>query len=185
VTSISELPLTTESWWCSTWSGLGLCRGDRAAQRRDVAGLRGQRPVRVHGRKVGGRVNKWLTSMLVKAAGSASLSKNTYLATQQRGSHTPWAKRAQVAVAHSILVVAYDMLERDEPYRDLGPDWPQRRHEQAHTGRLVAQLECLGHTVVLDPVAWPGDRSVTTREAQPVSVAHAPRRLFTGLSPEL
>ena len=58
--------------------------------------------------------------------------------------------RAQVAVAHSILVSAYYMLKRDEPYRDLGPDWYVRRNAEAHTRRLVAQLERLGHTVVLD-----------------------------------
>jgi transposase len=72
------------------------------------------------------RGNKWLTSILTEAAG---------------------------AVAHSILVTAYHMLSRDEPYEDLGPDWLAIRNEEAHTRRLVAQLEKLGHTVVLDPVA--------------------------------
>ena len=43
------------------------------------------------------------------------------------------------------------MLKRDEPYHDLGPDWHVRRNDEAHTRRLVAQLERLGHTVVLDP----------------------------------
>ena len=61
--------------------------------------------------------------------------------------------RAQVAVAHSILVSAYYMLRDDEPYRELGADWLARRNDEAHTRRLVAQLERLGHTVVLDPVA--------------------------------
>jgi transposase len=42
---------------------------------------------------------------------------------------------------------------RDEPYRDLGPDWLARRNDEAHTRRLVAQLERLGHTVILDPAA--------------------------------
>jgi hypothetical protein len=32
--------------------------------------------------------------------------------------------RAQVAVARIILVSAYWMLKRDEPYHDLGVDWP-------------------------------------------------------------
>jgi transposase IS116/IS110/IS902 family protein len=58
--------------------------------------------------------------------------------------------RAQVAVAHSILVAAYWMLKRDEPYRDQGPDWHVRRDAEAHTRRLVAQLERLGHTVTLE-----------------------------------
>lgn len=45
------------------------------------------------------------------------------------------------------------MLERNEPYHDLGPEWMQRRHEQARTRQVVAQLERLGHTVVIDPAA--------------------------------
>jgi hypothetical protein len=65
----------------------------------------------------------------------------------------PWQKRAAVAIANTILVSAYHMLERDEPYRDLGPDWLEARHRDAHTRRLVAQLQCLDHVVVLDPAA--------------------------------
>jgi len=61
--------------------------------------------------------------------------------------------RAQVAVAHSILVSAYFMLQREEPYRDLGPDWLAQRNDEAHTRRLVAQLEKLGHNVTLDQPA--------------------------------
>ncbi len=98
--------------------------------------------------------NKWLTSILVEAAGSASRSKTTYLSAQQsRLASRRGAKRAQIAAAHSILVSAYYMLKRNEPYRDLGPEWLQHRHDQAHTRRLVAQLERLGHTVVIDPAA--------------------------------
>jgi transposase len=44
------------------------------------------------------------------------------------------------------------MLKRDEPYHDLGADW-RRRNDQAHTRRLVAQLERLGHTVIINPAA--------------------------------
>jgi hypothetical protein len=44
------------------------------------------------------------------------------------------------------------MLTRDEPYQDLGPEWLARRNDEAHARRLIAQLERLGHTVVLDPV---------------------------------
>ena len=63
------------------------------------------------------------------------------------------AARAQVAVAHSMLVSAYYMLQRDQPYHELGPDWHSRRNNEAHTRRLVQQLERLGHTVILDAVA--------------------------------
>ncbi len=99
--------------------------------------------------------NKWLTAMLVDAAGSvARMHQSNYLSAQ----HARIAKRrgtgrAQVAVAHSILVSAWHMLTKDEPYQDLGADWLAHRNDEAHTRRLVAQLERLGHTVQLDPVA--------------------------------
>jgi transposase len=99
--------------------------------------------------------NKWLTAMLVEAAGSVARMKGAnYLSAQHaRLTGRRGAGRAQVAVAHSILVSAYWMLTRDEPYRDLGPDWLAKHNDEAHARRLVAQLERLGHTVVLDPVA--------------------------------
>jgi transposase len=99
--------------------------------------------------------NKWLTTMLVEAAAATARMKGgNYLSAQHaRITARRGMGRAQVAVAHSILVSAYYMLTRDEPYRDLGADWLVRRNSEAHTRRLVAQLERLGHTVVLDPAA--------------------------------
>jgi transposase len=98
--------------------------------------------------------NKWLTAMLVEAAGSVGRSKDNYLSAQHARLMTRRGRsRAQVAVAHSILVSAYYMLSRDEPYRDLGADWLRRRDDEKHARRLVSQLERLGHTVVLHPAA--------------------------------
>ena len=99
--------------------------------------------------------NKWLTAMLIEAAGSVGRMHGTnYLAVQHaRLTRRRGMGRAQVAVAHSILVAAYWMLKRDEPYHDLGADWHSRRNDEAHTRRLIAQLEHLGHTVIIDPAA--------------------------------
>ncbi|TCC32660.1 IS110 family transposase [Kribbella speibonae] len=99
--------------------------------------------------------NKWLTAMLVEAAGSVGrMHGKNYLAAQHaRLTKRRGAGRAQIAVAHSILVAVFHMLTRNEPYRDLGADWLARRNDEAHTRRLVAQLERLGHSVQLDPVA--------------------------------
>jgi len=47
--------------------------------------------------------------------------KDTYLAAQYRRLIARRGKqRAIVAVAHSILVIAYHMLRRHEPYHELG-----------------------------------------------------------------
>ncbi|WP_028265999.1 hypothetical protein [Arthrobacter sp. MA-N2] len=56
------------------------------------------------------------------------------------------------SAALSILVGNY-MLECNEPDRDLGSNWLQHRRDEAHTRRLVAKLEHLGRTVVIDPTA--------------------------------
>jgi hypothetical protein len=103
------------------------------------------------------RGNKWLAAMLVEAAGSVGRMKGrNYLSAQHaRLTARRGMGRAAVAVAHSMLVSAYYILSRDEPYAELGADWLARRNDEAHTRRLVAQLEWLGHTVVLDRVARP------------------------------
>jgi hypothetical protein len=51
--------------------------------------------------------------------------------------------RAQVAVATRSWLPHW-MLTRDEPYHDFGADWHERRTNEAHTPRLIAQLEHLG-----------------------------------------
>jgi hypothetical protein len=78
--------------------------------------------------------HKWLTTMLVEAAGSASRMRGkNYLAAQHaRLSKRRAAGRGQLAVAHPILVAAaYRMLSKDEPYRDLGADWLAGRNDEA------------------------------------------------------
>ena len=97
--------------------------------------------------------NKWLTSMLVEAAGSVGRMKGrNYLSAQfARLTTRRGMSRAAVAVAHSMLVSVWFMLTRDDPCSDLGADWLRRRNEEAHARRLVAQFERLGHTVILDP----------------------------------
>ena len=101
--------------------------------------------------------SKWLRSALVEAAHAASRSKGTYLSAQYarlRGRRGP--KKAAVAVGHSILVIAYHILERGVPYKELGEDYfDQRRSNEAYTKRLVGQLERLGHQVALEPLPQP------------------------------
>ena len=99
--------------------------------------------------------NRWLRAALVEAARAAARSKDTYLAAQYaRLAGRRGANRAALAVAHTILVIAYHILDRHEPYHELGAEFLLHRHNtDAHTRRLVHQLETLGHKVTLDPAA--------------------------------
>jgi len=124
----------------AAWAGLAPGMHESAGKRSPAGSRKG---------------NKWLASMLVQAAHSVALAHDTYLASQYaRIAGRRGGKRAAVAVAHSILVIAYHMLDRGEPYRDLGADYfMRRRNPDVETRRLVAQLERLGHTVTLGPAA--------------------------------
>jgi len=102
-----------------------------------------------------GQGNPWLRSVLVCCAWSAARSKDSYLSAQfWRIARRQGKRRAAVAVAHSLLVIVYHVLSSGQPYQDLGGDYFVRRvAPQARTRQLVAQLEQLGHKVILAPAA--------------------------------
>lgn len=93
---------------------------------------------------------------LIEAANSAAgRTKDTYLRAQylrvrRRRGH----KKAIVAVAHSILVSAYHVLQDGVSYQELGGDYFLTREDRQRVAqRLVRQLERLGQTVTLEPMA--------------------------------
>lgn len=94
--------------------------------------------------------SKWLDWALEEAALAATRTKDTYLAAQYARLRTRRGhKKALGAVKHSIMVACWHMLSTGEIYTDLGGDYFARRDPARQTKRLVAQLERLGHTVVL------------------------------------
>jgi transposase len=98
--------------------------------------------------------NRHLKSALVQAAHAASRSKDNYLAAQfRRLAARRGKKRAAIAVAHSILVIAYHMLRDGSEYRELGGDYFDRRNKAHLQRHLVKRLEGLGMKVMLEPVA--------------------------------
>ncbi len=99
--------------------------------------------------------SKWLRSALTESARAAARSKGTYLSAQyHRLKGRRGANKATVAVGHSILVAAFHILDRGEPYADLGADYFVHRHNpERHANRLVRQLRALGYDVTSEPVA--------------------------------
>lgn len=80
--------------------------------------------------------------------------KDTYLSAQyHRLSARRGKKRAIVAVGHSILVIAYHTLRRQQTYADLGSNYFDERERQHLKRRLVQRLQALGYRVLLEPVA--------------------------------
>ncbi|MCX5971839.1 MAG: IS110 family transposase [Coprothermobacterota bacterium] len=102
------------------------------------------------------RGNPWLMKALVEAAHAAGHSKDSYLSAQyHRLSARRGKRRAIIAVAHSILVIAYCLLKRKDVYQDLGGNYFDQRDSQAVRKRLVGRLEQLGFQVTLAPALQP------------------------------
>lgn len=94
----------------------------------------------------------WLKTGLVQAAWSVSRMRQGYLASQfnririRRGS-----KKAAVAVASSILTIAYSMLRDGTTYKDLGGHHFDARDKRRTAKRLLQRLKDLGVEVQLKP----------------------------------
>ena len=105
------------------------------------------------GKRLSGRVrhgNLHLRRLRIQAAHAAAHTKGTYLSAQyQRLAARRGKKRAMMAVAHSILGIAYHLIKNKETYKDLGADYFDKRQPEATTRRLVSRLQRLGYEVTL------------------------------------
>lgn len=121
----------------SSWAG--ICPGNE-----ESAGRRLRSATR-HG-------NRWLRRALTEAAWAASHAKDSYLAAQYRRlASRRGKKRALLGVAHSILIVIYQILKHHQEYQDLGADYFDRLDPDRLKRYLVKRLEALGHDVTLRP----------------------------------
>lgn len=135
-TDLSRFPSAAHA---ASWAGLSPGKNESAGRNRS-------------GRTRPG--NRYLKSALVQAAHAAGKTKDTYLSAQYRRlTARRGKKRAAIAVAHSILVIAFHMIARGTEYVDLGGDFFDQRNVDYLQRHLVKRLEKLGHRVVLEPTA--------------------------------
>ncbi len=96
--------------------------------------------------------NRWLRRALCQAAWAATRKKNCYLAAffyRKAGKHG--IRKAIMATAHHLLVIAFCVLRDQTEYREMGGDYFDRLHPERTRNRLVRRLQRLGHHVVLTP----------------------------------
>lgn len=102
-----------------------------------------------------GKGNPYLKSILGEAAAAAGKTE-TFLGERYRRLVRRRGKtRALVAVARSILVIIWHLLnDSTARFQDLGADYHTTRLNTDRKARhLVHQLQALGHTVTLTPAA--------------------------------
>lgn len=104
------------------------------------------------GKQRSGRTRKgspWLRSALVEAAQAASHTQSYLGAQYRRLASRRGARRAVLAVGHTILLIAYHLLKDGGIYQDLGANYFDERDQQRVQNRLVRRLEALGYAVTL------------------------------------
>ena len=126
----------------SSWAG--LCPGNN-----ESAGKRHSGKTR--------QGNSLLKTTLIVCAHSAVRNKNSFFYAQyKRISSRRGAKRAFVAVAHSMLIAIYYMLKEDKVFKDLGADYYHKFNKEHKINSYLKKLRELGwEPQVLEPTIAP------------------------------
>jgi transposase len=126
----------------ASWAGLCPGNNESAGKRKKTSTRNG---------------NAQLCSVLVESAWAVSRTQ-TRLGARFRRLHRRFGKaggrKAAVAIAHTILVIVWHILNDQVPYAELGADYYEQRHNpDVQKARLVRQLKELGYDVEISPAA--------------------------------
>jgi len=119
----------------ASWTGLCPGNNESAGKRKSGKTRKGDR---------------WLKRFLLEAAWAVSRTEGTYLwALYHRLARRRGKKKAIVAVAHAMVVIAYHILKDKVPYHELGADHFDRLNITHIKHHLVKRLEGIGFKVTL------------------------------------
>jgi transposase len=133
----NDLSIFPDADHCASWAGVVPGENESAGKKMSARCRKG---------------NKFLRRVLAQAAWAASRCKTGYLRAffHRVKARRGWSK-AIVAVAHKILVFAFQILSTNTPYQDLGSDYFDRLHPQRTAQRLIQKLQSLGLQVTVAP----------------------------------
>jgi transposase len=128
------------------------------------------------GKRQSGRTRKgdrYLRRMLIQNGWAVSHKKDCFLtALFLRVASRRGVKRAAMAVAHRVLVIAYYIIRDGTVYHELGGDHYDQKNPERTVRRLTQRLERIGYQVTLtqpaDSVAPKTIRTGTTRWERPL-----------------
>ena len=114
----------------SAWAGLCPGNNESAGKRKNARTRKG---------------NDLLRSTLIICAHSAVKNRDTYFYAQfQRIRARRGSKRAYVAVAHSMLIAIYHILNEGVVYKDLGSKYYDQFNREKKINSYLAKLKALG-----------------------------------------
>ena len=128
----------------ASWTGLCPANNQSGGRRRPASTRQG---------------NQHLAGVLVECAWACSRTRTRPGAQFHRlvrrfgGHHNLRAKKkAAVAVAHTLILIVYCVLDRRVPYEELGQDfYTRRQNPERYKDTLIASLAKLGYTVTVQP----------------------------------
>lgn len=122
----------------ASWAGLCPGNNESAGKRKSGKTRKGDR---------------WLKRGLTESSWAVSRAKETYLsALYHRMVRRRGKKKATVAVAHAMIVIAYQILKHKLPYSELGADYFDRLNVSYIKHHFTKRLEALGYKVTLEPL---------------------------------
>jgi len=134
----TDMSRFTNAGHLASWAGLAPGKNESAGRNRSAKTR---------------KANRYLRPALVQAAQAVGRSRDNYLAARfRRLAARRGKKRAAVAIAHKILVIAYHIIRDGTAYQDLGANFYDERDADKVQRRLVKRLEKLGFKVSLEPL---------------------------------
>ena len=128
----------------ASWAGLAPANNESGGRRRPAGTRRG---------------NQHLATALIESAWCCSRTRTRPGAQFHRlvrrfgGHRSPRAKKkAAVAVAHTLILIIYTVLDQQMPYTELGEDFYAKRQDpESYKDKLIARLARLGYKVTAEP----------------------------------
>jgi transposase len=154
----ADMSVFADAHHAASWAGLVPGNCESAGKRKSNRTRRG---------------NRWLRRALCQSAWAVTHKKNCYLtANFYRRAARGGVKKAIIATAHQILLIAFSILRDHTVYREWGGDFFDRLHPERTQRRLTERLERLGFEVVLKPRAsLSTEPSLTRRRGRPCKCA--------------
>jgi transposase len=105
--------------------------------------------------------NRWLRRALCQSAWAVSHKKNCYLTAHfYRRASRSGVKKAILATAHQILIIAFHILRDGTTYQERGGDYYDRLNPERTKEKLAKRLQRLGWEVVFKPLQRPENLTV-------------------------
>ena len=131
----TDMTIFPDADHAASWAGLVPANCESAGKRKSNRTRKG---------------NRWLRRALCQSAWAVAHKKNCYLTAHfYRRASRHGMKKAIVATAHQILIIAYHLMRDGCVYQEKGGDFFDRLNPARTSKRLSQRLERLGYEVIL------------------------------------